>query len=149
MKQTITLLLIFLLFSCGSSKQGESIHTKNVDFSTEIEGKVYKIDSLKQFHLIYVSNEKKSFKIISKKIGFDSDCKKIQVGSTYKLRVTALLSEAPPSSGNSNIPVPINHLDIARCKKYEDNTEICTEPGISNLYSTTNLNGLCLIKSIK
>ncbi|MEO1013187.1 MAG: hypothetical protein AAFX53_17985 [Bacteroidota bacterium] len=138
------LLALVVGTSCRSYKQQESPSPNKVDFSTKVAGKVYKIDSVDDYHLVYLSDDKTSYKIISKKSS-RTGCKEVALNGEYELKVVPLLSDAPPSSGNSNIPVPINHLDIEKCVEYGD-IKICTEPGISNLYSSPSLTGLCLTK---
>ncbi|MBS9464161.1 hypothetical protein KIM67_17190 [Flagellimonas sp. 389] len=145
MKKIYIGLLILGMASCKSVKTQENIPSTEIDLSTAMRGKVYKIDSLNNYYLIYVSDEKLSYKIVSEKVN-KSTCNEIMIDSTYNFKINQLTSDTPPPEGNSNIPTPINHLDIARCVKFSGNTEICTEPGINNLYSSSNLTGLCIVK---
>lgn len=141
-------LLILGVISCKSTKQQQTESSPEIDFSTSITGKVYKIDSLANYYLVYVSDEKSSYKIISEK-GNSTSCKKIIRDSIYDFKIKQLTSDSPPSKGSSDIPTPINHLDIAKCVQFRGNTEICTEPGINHLYSASNLTGLCIVKKSK
>lgn len=140
----VALMFFMAIISCRSYKPQENISSNKIDFSTLVNGKIYRIDSLNNYNL-YLSNGAASYKIISEKTS-SIDCKKVTLDSSYELKIVPHLSDAPPVSGNSNIPTPINHLDIGRCIKLKENSEICTEPGITNLFTSPNLTGLCLTK---
>jgi len=131
--------------SCNPYKKIEELQPdRSYDDSKLINGKVVKIDSIDSYYLTYVETLNRSYKIISEKISNRINCQKIILDSIYDFKITQLTFDTKPKKNSSNIPTPINYLDIGKCIRFK-NTEICTEPGFNNLFKSEYLNGLCNI----
>ena len=145
------ILIVLIIMCCGACKSSykksqKSSKNEKVDLlSTIIYGKVLKIDSLNKIYIVYVSENDYSYKILSKK-GTLYSCNKIEIDSSYLFKVNQLTNGLAINNDSTSLPVPINYLDIQRCIYYE-NHKVCTEPKITQIYSATNLKGLCFIRS--
>jgi len=103
---------------------------------------VAKLDSINNYYLIYATKNDSVFKIISKK-EHTAKCRPIKKGSNYPFKLKSMRDNAPTIGG---IKIsPMNHLDI-QCFQFEENTIICKEDGIYDLYFAENINGLCFKK---
>ena len=140
MKNIITLLFFILVISCKSNKPENLAKPSTIqknDFSELVEGKVYKIDSINNYYLIYLKSKKIDYKIVSKK----NNCEKsnlIKIDSTYSFKLEPIFKIS--NNGNQSIA---NYLDLKRCQYFDGNTTICNEPGIE-LYKSSNVYGLCI-----
>ncbi|WP_372472523.1 hypothetical protein AB4865_06790 [Capnocytophaga sp. ARDL2] len=132
MNKVIICFSFFLLINCNIVKKNSN--------QNELYHKITKIDSINSYYLVYTTKGDSVFQIVSKKEVVES-CKKIEIGKDYMLKLTSFRSTAP-YIGNIKIS-PVNDLHI-KCFQFEDNTEICKEEGISDLYFTKNLKGLCI-----
>ena len=93
---------------------------------------------------VLIEDENNFFKIVSSKNETRAtNSKKIIVGENYKFRLKQLTDRSNIKS--SEIPVPINYLDITRCELF-DKTEICTESSFE-LAKAYNLNGLYILNN--
>lgn len=97
--------------------------------------KVYKIDSINDYYLIYISKEKERYKVISKK-SIERSCDMIRLGKTYNWQVTEIFGTI---AGGVFKPT---------CLSMDDKTKICLEDSITDLCYAENLKGLC-IEAIK
>jgi hypothetical protein len=92
--------------------------------------KVYKIDSIKNFYIIYVVNNGLRFKVVSKKAS--APCNQpITVGKAYPLKLTYVLGMA---AGGVFKPT---------CVNVASNTRVCLEDSIRDVCYADNLRGLC------
>ncbi|WP_277017292.1 hypothetical protein [Flavobacterium lindanitolerans] len=132
MKNLLIILTLLFIASCGTNKK----ITKQ-----EQQYRVYKLDSINSYYLIYATLNDSIFKIVSKK-DYITDCKKIKIGSNYFFKLKSMRENAP-TIGNLKIS-PINHIDI-KCFQFDENTQICKEEGVYDLYFADNLKGLCFI----
>ncbi|PWK20029.1 hypothetical protein [Xanthomarina spongicola] len=141
MKKTIYLIILILgIISCKSQKNNKVEKPLKIDLSSEILAKVYKIDSINNYYLIYVSNEKLNYKIISEKVSHEN-CNKVVLDSLYSFRVESLLLTRPRAS--EGVELPVNYSDFEKCIDVPNNTKICTEVGIRDICKSKNLLGLC------
>lgn len=120
---------IFIISCVGSRNALEDMNSYSI----------YKIDSINNYYLIYARKNDSIYKIVSKKEKME-DCKKIKLGKKYNLELQSLKSQTPVIDGVKISPV--NYLDI-NCFTFEDNTQICKEEGVYDLYFAENIKGLC------
>jgi hypothetical protein len=129
----ISIFLSIILFSCATydnSSIGSTFYN------------VTKIDSINSYYLIYAKRHDTIFKIVSKK-EYTINCNTIRVNSKYNFDLHSIRENAPIISG---IKInPINHMDI-NCYQFDEETSICREKGIYDLYFSHNVKGLCIIK---
>lgn len=128
----ITFLFFLSLVSCAMFQRGS--------FKEREYHKVTKLDSINNYYLIYTIKGDSIFKIVSEK-NYVDNCKKIEVGKSYPLELISMRSSAP-SIGGLKIS-PVNYLDV-RCFQFNENTQICKEDGIDELYFAKDLKGLCI-----
>jgi len=140
MKRFLQVLIIFFI-SCVSTKVPNSHAQK----STDTLYKVYKIDSINSYYLIYAKLGKNFYKIVSKKesfIGFN----KIERKRYYSFKLHSILANR--QIGNMAI-FPQNSL-LVNCFSYDDTTQICLEGGrIKDLYYSVNIKGIFFISEKK
>lgn len=92
--------------------------------------KVYKIDSITNFYLVYVTRATKRFKIISKKN--PQDCDAIDIGKYYYFDMIYMFGQI---AGGVFKPT---------CVGVDNKTNICLEDSITDLCFARNLKGLCI-----
>lgn len=130
MKYIILILSIVLFAACKTYA-----YQKNVGY------KVYKIEQINSYYIVYCEKENQKYKIVSK-INNDKyqkeKCKKIRIGQFYDF----VLTYYHPEDNNSNNPLTNTNTApyVIRCYMFTD-TKICEEEGIK-LYTTRNLVGL-------
>ncbi|BAP31531.1 uncharacterized protein CHSO_2494 [Chryseobacterium sp. StRB126] len=108
----------------------------------QIEYKIYKIEKLNSYYLIYCEKDGEKYKIVSKEANDKKvkTCKKIKIGESYNLK----LVNYPDYSKNEN---PLTGFSpLVNCFTFDSNTNICKEPGVNGLYTAKNLTGLYYIK---
>jgi hypothetical protein len=91
--------------------------------------KVYRIDSINNFYLIYASKSNIRYKIISKKQSAETKTK-VRKGGCYDFELFGMLSNEDVMPGPGG------------CVNVDSITRICIEDSIYNLYSASNLKGL-------
>jgi hypothetical protein len=133
--KNITILLCMFLLACTSIKKQENI-SKTDDLYN-----VFKIDSMNSYYIIYATKKDSIYKIVSKKEKIYK-CNIIKSGLSYKLKLHSM-RDNPPTIGGVKIK-PINYMDI-NCFQFDNETSICKEKGIYDLYFADNINGLCII----
>lgn len=103
--------------------------------------KVFKIDSINTYYLIYAKKGRDIFKIISRK-GNEKCPKSISVNQLYSFSLRSILTK------NGQQVIPPNQINEISWWQIDKNTVIRFEgDSINNLYFADNLQGLCLIKS--
>jgi len=132
MKNIMIFLISFFLVSC--------VMTKKSNYIKREYHKVTKLDSINNYYLIYTIKNDSIFKIVSEKC-YLNNCKKIKVGKSYSPKLVSMRSSVP-SIGELKI-LPVNYLDV-KCFQFDENTQICKEEGIYDLYFTKDIKGLCL-----
>lgn len=127
--------MLIVSFSCslsGKNYSGELLNTSNIY-------KVYKIDSINSYYLIYAKKEDSIFKIVSKKQQFEN-CNIIKENGEYEFDLHSSLFGR--NIGGESIPRP-NSL-MVNCFSYDDSTKICLEKdSIIDLFYGDNIEGLC------
>lgn len=142
---SISVFICILLLSCAKKVSHPENQTEQKDSNFAKRDslyEVYKIDSINVFYIVYAKRNGVNFKIVSKKEE-SSNCNKIKVTSNYNLKLKSILRQEV-KLGNKSISSAGNLL--VNCFTFEQNTEICREKGISDLYRAENLIGLCLIQ---
>lgn len=137
-------LLSIILLSCSYSKniQSNKIAAVNTDSTLY---KVYKIDSLNNYYLIYAKKQNNLYKIVSKKevlLGND----KVKVGGKYDLKLSSIWTAKIMVGGVNASPSITPHVT---CLSFDDSTRICIErDSINDLHQAENLRGLYLNKNL-
>ncbi len=118
-----------------------TVLSNNVD-SIGKEYKVYKIDSIDNFYLLYAKSGNWSYKIISKKENQTKCNNVIQVSEKYDFNLKdAKLVTVGTGDSTRNV-----YLFNVSCLVYNDTTEICIEKSsnlIAGLFIAENVKGLC------
>ena len=107
---------------------------------------ICKIDSIKNWYIIYAERNDSTFKIVSiKSTENKCDCT-ISIGKEYDLSLQKCLGNVLSAQGIKLIPM--NHLDINNLK-YNPETDVflTEEKGVFGPYTCNNLSGLCNIKN--
>lgn len=135
--------LIFIIFiitlSCGYCLKGNQKKDTNKDFVSDTY-KVFKIDSINSYYLIYCRKDNLNYKIISKKESKKEGKQIIVVENFYSFK----LINFPNYSDNEN---PLTGFSSTEpCIMLDKDTSICKEKGVTGLYTTNNLQGLYYIK---
>lgn len=134
MKYLVSLLamLVFILMFF----QGNTI-PKTVRYAEEPVYKVYKIDSINNYYLVYAKRAAMKYKIVSVKAKAKNRYAKIVIGGDYKFRLHSRF-EHLNKFGDPLLRTQVN------CYFYDDSTAICLErkDSIYDLYQANNLRGL-------
>lgn len=131
MKNSLLILCFFALISCKTTSS-----KKNTKDSVKIftDCKIYKIDSIGNYYLVYAIDNKFRYKIVSKKEN-NNTLNLIKLNLNYKFNLEAVINLDSISHRQ------VNYLDFKRCHVFFPQTEICNEPSIE-LYKTKDLTGL-------
>ncbi len=138
MKCLLTFVSIILVAYALSTTAG----SRHYITQTEISYRVYKIDSINSFYLIYAKGRDSLFKIVSKK---ESDIigNKIEVDKAYSFKLHSSLTDFRIG----NVLISPRNLEV-NCFSYYDETQICYEgDSIRDLFHADNLRGLYFIKT--
>lgn len=134
MKYISIIILTSIMLSCSLSE----VSTKGAPSYTQFEDtnavyKIYKIDSINAWYVIYARNGSYRYKIISRKC-LPLQGVKIEKNKSYNLRLIS--TRHYPNA-------PSNPLDIP-CFVLDENTPICLEPRkeIYDVHYTKDLKGL-------
>ena len=109
MKRTLILLLVII--SCKSHKAELAQRPTKVSLYSEILGKVYKIDSIENYYLVYISSNNYNYKIVSKMKTYEN-CNKLELDSVYLLKTRSLLMPEPKPNQASSFSRPVNYSDF-------------------------------------
>lgn len=143
MKKTFSIILLTIAGSYLSCKNLEKYSGK-MRFENSSPGfyKVYKIDSIDNYYLIYAKKGDSLFKIVSEKVPFIK-CRTIKVNSEYKFELQSRLA-GRDSSGIRMLP---EASSLVNGFYYGDSTIIELEgDSIKDLYSSREIKGLCFAK---
>lgn len=126
-----------------------SCRTNNAVVNTEVYNKekytVYKIDSINNYYLIYLNFKEKNYKIISKK-ELTIKCKPIKMGDKYdSFNLERIIKPEDYIPKNIQTGSPLEF--VPDCIKFDEQTEICRDRGMDNIYKSDNLKGLCFTSS--
>lgn len=112
------------------------------DLCVESGYEVCRIDSIKNWYIIYAERNDSVFKIVSMKKA-ESQCNMIFIGERYNLSLQKRIENVLSSNGLKLIPM--NYLSIQNTS-YNEDTDVFIEheDGVFELYTCVNLSGLCL-----
>lgn len=130
MRYLILILSIILFISC-----------KSLNNQKQAKYRVYKIENLISYHIIYCEKDGQKYKIVSKDDKTTNKYKKIKTGEFYNF----ILKNYTPKNNDNNPLTNTNTTPyVIRCYMF-DGTKVCEEEFIK-LYTTDNLKGLYYIK---
>lgn len=127
MKKMIVITILICL-ACSSSKK------HNFDSQLIISCDIQRIDSVGNVYLVYAKNGGSLFKIMSRKRSHSSNCTRIKVGRSYTLGLQSAFIN------RQQLPLDLDGI------KYYGQTIKLERDSINDLYTSTNLKGLCVIK---
>lgn len=132
---------VIVFYSCNAKKRHITSNKPNFELEIEVEARVSKIDSIADYYLVYIENEKQFFKIVSNKnTETQLSATNIKIDEKYKFKIKQMTDRKEEALNNQFKPV--NYLTIVRCLKF-NKTEICTESAFE-LAKSSNLKGLHL-----
>jgi len=132
MKPIIIVLLALVFTACLSYRnlKGHSVLYK-----------VYKIDSVNSYYLIYAKKNDSLYKIVSKKDSVNCS-NKIRLNNNYSFMLHSLLAK----SRIGNVSIDPKNMNV-NCFAFDKETFICLEgDSIKDIYHADNVKGLCFIK---
>lgn len=147
MKVMLFMFVLMNILCCKTSKENLNSRKSDVyEASVNVECKVYKIDSIADYYLVYAESNDERYKIVSGKIKkpIMGNCKIIHHGETYVLKLHRPLDVM---CINGKIVADTNYLG-PMCYPFQKDVFICNEEenGIFFLYFAYNLQGLYLCK---
>jgi len=132
--------LIFIaIIGCISSKSSKtSYHIGELPTIY----KVYKIDSINNYYLVYARKGDSLYKIVSKKMSFEN-CNRIRINNNYEFRLHSSIY----GSKMAEKTISPQYTLLVTCFSFDDTTNICLErDSINDLHHAENIKGLCFIK---
>lgn len=138
------LLIFLILISCGQSKLTHTKHANQIPLQNRdtVSYKVFKIDSINSYYLIYARKGDSLYKIISKKETIDN-CNRISLHGEYDFNLHSILAN---KITNQTEEESQNSL-LVNCFVFDKLTTICLErDSINDLDYADNIKGLCFIK---
>ncbi|WP_298753793.1 hypothetical protein [uncultured Psychroserpens sp.] len=134
------LILIIVLFSCNNKK---SIINESKVQESKQNYKVFKVDSIGSFYLIYLNKGNLNYKVISEMQSEKKANELIEVGKEYSLSLSSVFNQKLKIKDKKVRAVPL----MVDCIQFEKNINICKEKelGINDLHYTSDLSGLHLI----
>lgn len=138
MKQTALLIIFFLGIGILFSFTKKSNDCNYIDYT------VIKIDSIKNWYLIYATRNDSVFKIVSIK-NQTCKCEIISMGKRYRLKLQKRIENVLSKDGLKILPM--NYSDIQGLA-FDQNTDVFmpAEKGTYGLYSCENIEGLCFVQ---
>jgi hypothetical protein len=104
--------------------------------------KVYKIDSINNWYLIYARKGDSLYKIVSKKMSIEN-CNRIRIHKSYEFRCHSCIY-GDKIAEKTILP---QYTLLVTCFSFDDSTNICLErDSINDLHYADNIKGLCFIK---
>ena len=128
-------MLIVLFISCISLRPTKI----NSNEKLEMSYKVYKIDSINNWYVIYARRKDSLYKIISGKVLVEN-CSRIKVNKNYQFQLHSRIY------GNqvAGMTMSPQYSLLVTCFAFDDSTNICLErDSINDLYYADNIKGLC------
>ena len=135
-----TAFLLFFFFGIGLLYS----FTNKSNECTEIDYTIIKIDSIKNWYLIYATRNDSIFKIVSIK-NQNFKCERILVGKRYHLELQKRLENVLSKDGLKIMPM--NYLDVSGIV-FDPYTDVFVpnEKGIFGFYTCKNIEGLCHVE---
>jgi hypothetical protein len=117
---------------CGDGKSlaSDKNSVDSIKLTAKSSSKVYKIDSINNYYLIYIVKDKKQYKVVSEKTA-QTGCKMIRIGKSYDLKLVHYFEDIAGGVFKPN------------CVRLADKTEICLEDSIADMCISQSLRGLC------
>lgn len=146
MKTQLSILLLIVAsgIGCMTLKSSYS-NTKISIFHQQPLYKVYKIDSIHNYYLIYAKREDTLYKIVSEKAP-KINCKQIQINHQFPFILHGRIADRQASKFRLSPEASL----LVNCFSYDDSTSICVERDtINDLYSAENITGLCFNKNFR
>lgn len=136
--------LFKLIFICALLSACDSLKKSSIPDGTQISYRVYKIDSINTYYVIYATHANAKFKIISKK-DYKKCSNKIQVDGQYAFHLHSLWTTPEYINGQD---VSLQNTPHITCMTFDDSTKICIDRDslIYDLFTCDNINGLCFLK---
>lgn len=129
--KTILIIVVVAIMAC--TQTGAKYSEDSISY------KVYKIDSINSYYLIYANRKDSLYKIVSKKESV-KNCNPIQKDHQYNFKLHSALANR--RIGGKEI-LPQNSL-LVNCFFYDESTSICFEgDSIRDLHYADNIKGLC------
>ncbi len=139
------MLLLIVISGCIHSRvtQSDSNQQQKIISNNDSLYKIYKIDSINNYYLIYAKRQDTLYKIVSKK-EIIPNCIHVRVGEEYMLLLSSIWTKKIMIGNVNASPSVIPHVT---CLGFDDSTEICLErDSINDLHYAENIKGLCFIK---
>jgi len=138
------LILVFIAcFQLNGTQTKVDLRKSTTFKRTSLDYKVYKIDSIDNYYLIYAKKSKTLYKIVSHKLSVVNG-NRIKLNTIYAFKLHSSLHD-PRNRFNLNMS-----QEEVTCFGYPDSTVICLEgDSIKDLYYADNIKGLCFIKANK
>ena len=137
------ILQFLILFGCTSKKIAQSKVKEggqNIAKASELY-KVYKIDSINNYYLIYAKKKDSLYKLVSKK-QVTGNCANIGLNQEYAFSLTSIWNQNITIEGRNISPSLTPHVS---CLSFDDSTKICLEKdSINDLFHADNIRGLCI-----
>jgi hypothetical protein len=139
----VFLFLYIVLLSCTNSKNVQSkIDTHSNMISDSSLYKIYRIDSLNSYYLVYAKRKDTFYKIVSKKEEIINSIK-IKNGGEYELKLNSIWTKDIMVGGVNVSPSVTPNVT---CLSFDDSTKICIErDSINDLHQAANLRGLYMV----
>lgn len=122
-----------ILIGCFNLKCKDNGVKQNINSSY----RVYKIDSINNFYLIYAHKERIKYKIVSKK-RFCEPKDKILIDGYYEFDLSSMIYDS------KELPI---HPGGGGSIRVDSITTIFLEDSINDIFSAKNIEGLCFVKS--
>lgn len=141
--KTILITIVALFTFCLGVKSNSCLNLCSSVRQDSVNYKVYKIDSINNYYLIYAKKGHTLFKIISKKES-SKKCNRIKVNKVYKFQLHSILTV------NGRSVIPANQIMELSGWRIDQSTTIDFEgDSIRDLYNADNIKGICFIKTKK
>jgi hypothetical protein len=132
--------LIIICFELKAHDSSNHYYKPNSAKHDSSNYKVYQIDSINNYYLIYAKKGDALFKIVSKKESIKK-CNGIIVNHVYKFQLHSMLFV------NGQSIIPANQINEISGWRIDESTTINFEgDSIRDLYYADNIKGLCFIK---
>ncbi len=144
MKKEIAILL-FVFIGCTTTKTTIKPDNKISRDNSILTGahmyKIYKVDSINNYYILYAKKNDYIFKIISKK-EVNLNCNAVKMNGSYNLNLKSVWEY---DTVINNKKISFSKVINVNCLGLNDSTTICLErDSINDLHYAENLRGLCL-----
>jgi hypothetical protein len=138
MKNVFEIIAVALIGYIGSKAEKNNSLIREL----QVAYRVYRIDSINTWYLIYARKGDSLYKIVSKKIEIEG-CHKIEVGNHYDFHLHSRIY-GYTIAGKKILP---QNTLLVNCFSFDDSTNICLErDSINDLHYADNIKGLCFIE---